>query len=194
MKKTFVYCFILLLVSCGGGGQKVKETTKLQVPLNKADNNDLFNLSFGKLLGDYYSLKDNFITENDTLINNFAKQMMVDSDSLKFNELKADSAIILTAKSTAESISDELKGLIGERDLESQRKSFSTVSEQLYDLIRTVQYDKSVVYHDHCSMAFNEAGANWLSNSSEIRNPYIPKKMPTCGSIMDTLDFSSKNK
>jgi hypothetical protein len=192
MKKTFVYYFILLLVSCGGGGQKVKEATTLQVPLNKSDNNDLFNLSFGKLLGDYYFLKDNFITENDTLISYFAKQLMVDADSLKFGELKADSAIILTAKSSAESISDELKGLLGEKDLESRRKSFSTVGEQLYDLVRTVQYNKSVVYHDHCPMAFNEAGANWLSNSSGIKNPYIPKKMPTCGSIMDTLDFSTK--
>ena len=60
---------------------------------------------------------------------------------------------------------------------------------QLFDLIRTVQYDKEVVYLQHCPMAFNEQGAEWLSNSTDIRNPYIPKKMLTCGEVKDSASF-----
>jgi hypothetical protein len=62
----------------------------------------------------------------------------------------------------------------------------------LYDLIRTVRYDRLLIYYNYCPMAFNDQGANWLSNSPEIRNPYIPKKMITCGEIKDSIDFRPK--
>jgi len=192
MKKLLVYASVLLIVSCSNADKKAKVTDEVQGPLNRTTNNEAFNQSFNKLLGDYYLLKDNFIAESDTMITHYAKQLMTDADSLKCDELKADSAIILTAKSSAESISGELKGLLGEKDIENKRKSFYTLSEQLYDLIRTVQYTKEVVYHYHCPMAFDQAGANWLSNSVEIKNPYIPKKMISCGEMMDSLSFTTK--
>ncbi|MFM9735850.1 hypothetical protein, partial [Streptomyces niveiscabiei] len=80
-------------------------------------------------------------------------------------------------------IAAELKGLLGEKDREEKRKAFQMASEQLYDFIRTVQYDREVVYHEYCPMAFNDQGATWLSNSSDIKNPYLPKKMLHCGEV-----------
>jgi Fe-S oxidoreductase len=117
---------------------------------------------------------------------------MTDADSLKLGELKADSAIVLTARSGAESMSDELKGLLGEKVIEEKRKSFYTLSEQLYDLIRTVQYDKGVVYHENCPAAFNNAGATWLSNVRDSKNPYLPVTKPDCGEVTDSLNFGAK--
>lgn len=191
--KKLVFCMLIAcLAACGGKDKKGNADVKPDGPLTKGNNDELFNQSFKKMLGDYYQLKDNFITEDDSLISFYSHNLMNDADSLKFSELKADSAIILTAKSGAESISAELKGLLGEKSLEEKRKSFYTLSEELYDLIRTVQYDKEIVYHDHCPMAFNNAGANWLSNSPEIKNPYLPKKMPGCGEVMDSLNFGVK--
>ncbi|MFX4520371.1 hypothetical protein ABTA72_19455, partial [Acinetobacter baumannii] len=64
--------------------------------------------------------------------------------------------------------------------------------EQLYDFIRTVQYDREVVYHEYCPMAFNDQGATWLSNSSDIKNPYLPKKMLHCGEVKDSIDLRVK--
>ncbi|GAC1439593.1 MAG: hypothetical protein NVSMB63_05040 [Sediminibacterium sp.] len=105
---------------------------------------------------------------------------------------QADTKIVATAKMYIVSISDELKGLMGEKELEAKRRSFQMVGQQLYDLIRTVQYDRAIVYHEFCPMAFNEQGADWLSNSSDIRNPYLPKKMLTCGEVKDSIDFRRK--
>ena len=192
MKKWVFYVIILLVVACGSKDRKVNLESKPEAPLSIANKDELFNQSFGKLLNDYYQLKDNFITEDDSLITYYANNLMTDADSLKFKELKADSAIVLTAKSGAESMSGELKGLLGEKNMEEKRRSFYTLSEELYDLIRTVQYDKQTVYHFHCPMAFNSAGATWLSNSPEIKNPYLPKKMPTCGEVTDSLNFGIK--
>ncbi len=38
-------------------------------------------------------------------------------------------------------------------------------------------------------MAFNDAGAYWLSKTSDIKNPYYGKKMLTCGEVKDSIDF-----
>jgi len=62
----------------------------------------------------------------------------------------------------------------------------------LYDLIKSVRFDKQIIYLEHCPMAFNQTGANWLSNTPDIKNPYIPKKMIDCGEVLDTLDFTKQ--
>jgi hypothetical protein len=191
MKKYFMYAAFLGLSACGSEEKAVIQDQP-QGPLAKSANSDVFNRSFGKVMDDYYALKDNFIAENDSLINLSARNLMVSADGLQLNELKADSNIVATAKTYADGISAEIKGLLGEKDREAKRKSFQMVGDQLYDLIRTVQYDRAIVYHPFCPMAFNDQGANWLSNSPEIRNPYIPKKMLTCGEVKDSIDFRPK--
>ena len=192
MKKLMLYGLVLLLAACGSSDEKAKEEPQPQVPLTKSANSEAFNQSFGQLLADYYSLKDNFIIEKEDAITQSAKKLMVSADSLKLGELKADSNIVNTARIYSLGISAEIKGLLGEKDLEAKRKSFQMVSDQLYDLVRTVRYDQAIIYHDYCPMAFNDQGANWLSNTADIRNPYIPKKMITCGEVKDSIDFRQK--
>jgi hypothetical protein len=82
--------------------------------------------------------------------------------------------------------------LLGVKLLDEKRRSFQMISDQLYDLVRTVRYDRQVVYHTFCPMAFNDEGAYWLSNSSDIKNPYFGPKMLTCGEVKDSLDFRVK--
>ena len=191
--KKIIYCASLaLLAACGGGDKEAKKEDIPQQPLAKSANSDVFNESFGKVLGSYYMLKDNFITENGEHILSAAKSLQGAVDSLKLNELKADSTVILTAGNYAQGISAELKGLAGEKNIEEQRKAFQMVSDQLYDLIRTVRYDRAVIYHEFCPMAFNDQGAHWLSYSSDIQNPYLPKKMLSCGEVRDSIDFRPK--
>jgi hypothetical protein len=192
MKRFVLYGLVLVLAACGSNDEKAKEEPQPQGPLAKSANSLAFNQSFGQLLAEYYSLKDNFIAENEVAVTQSAKSLMISADSLKLGELKADSNIVNTARIYSQGISSELKGLLGEKDLEAKRKSFQMISDQLYDLVRTVRYDQSIVYHDYCPMAFNDQGANWLSNTTAIRNPYIPKKMITCGEIKDSIDFRQK--
>lgn len=191
MKKFIVTSFILLVVACSGTDEKAKVETKPNEPLTKSKNSPQFNQSFSQLTDAYFLLKENFIAENDTAINATAKKLMLAADSLLFKELKADSSIIETATSFTQSLSAELKGLIGEKVLLQKRKSFNVVTDLVYNLIRTVQYDREVVYYQRCPMAFEEGDPNafWLSKSSDIRNPYHPKTMLTCGEVVDSLKY-----
>ncbi|MCW3088761.1 MAG: Co/Zn/Cd efflux system rane fusion protein [Sediminibacterium sp.] len=192
MKKYIIYGMAFVLAACSSNDQKEKTPEPAQVALTKSANSDAFNQSFGKLLDNYYALKDDFVAEKKAQVDSAAAIMLVSVDSLQLQELKADTNIVATAKTYTDGISSELKGLIGEKDIEAKRKSFQMVGDQLYDLIRTVQYDRAVVYHQFCPMAFNDQGANWLSNSPDIRNPYIPKKMLHCGEVKDSIDFRQK--
>src|SRR6187402_1248517 len=193
MKQYLLYGLSLLLAACGSSDEKAKEQLILpQAPLTKSANSDSFNLSFGKLMTDYYALKEGFVAEKDSVIAQSARSMIVSVDSLQLKALKADTNLVATALTYTLGISAELKGLLGEKKIEGKRKSFQIVSDQLYDLVRTVQYDREVVYLDYCPMAFNDQGANWLSNTATIRNPYIPAKMISCGEIKDSIDFRKR--
>jgi Cu(I)/Ag(I) efflux system membrane fusion protein len=45
------------------------------------------------------------------------------------------------------------------------------------------------VYYQFCPMMNNNKGAYWLSETSDIRNPYYGDAMLTCGETKDTLKY-----
>lgn len=192
MRKYLLYGIAVLLASCQNSDQKTTEPVSAHQPpvaLSQSANSEAFNLSFGDMLSQYYSLTDHFISENDTGIAAASQRLLLAADSLKLDELKADTNIVATARSYAIGISSELKGLLGETELELKRKSYQLVSDQLYDLIRTVHYDRQIIYQFYCADAFSDQGGTWLSHNKEIRNPYLPKKKLDCGELRDSLDF-----
>jgi hypothetical protein len=180
--------------------KEIKPEEKRQGPLTVSKNSDAFNNSFGRLLNDYYSLRDALVDWDTVKVNESAKLVEQHADGLALNELKADSSIILTAQNYASSISGEAKGLIGETAIEQKRKAFDMLTSEMYDLVRIVKYDREILYHIKCPMAFNDSvEAWWLSNSSKIINPYLGKKHPTyknkmlgCGEVVDSLNFARK--
>lgn len=72
-------------------------------------------------------------------------------------------------------------------DIEAQRKSFSTLSDNLYKSVKAFGLDGDVAFYTYCPMAFNNEGAYWLSDNKEVRNPYFGDKMLNCGQVKETL-------
>jgi hypothetical protein len=180
-----------------------KETPPVEVKdqalrINK--NSGVFNTAFAELMSKYYSLKDALV-EWDTLQADHAAYILGQAaDSLPLKELKADSNIVMTAKSLAASVGSEAKGFMGETSIEQKRRAFNALTDELYTLINTVRYDGETIYHVRCPMAFKDSEEGfWLSNNAKIINPYLGKKHPVykekmlgCGEISDSLDFSKK--
>lgn len=191
MKKIFLFTLPFFAIACSSDDEK-KPVEIPQAPLTQSNNGEVFNKKFEGLLSNYYSLQQSFVKEDTTAIGITAKALMLAADSLPLKLLKADTVIIETAKGNAQNISDDIKGLLGEKDLENKRKSFEIISNHLLELTRVVQYDRAVVYLIHCPMAFNNKGADWLSNSDEVINPYLPKIMPSCGEVKDSIDYRKK--
>ncbi len=68
-----------------------------------------------------------------------------------------------------------------------QREHFVMLSKDIADLIKTFGNGGQTLYKDFCPMANNGKGAIWISELKEIKNPYLGKAMPTCGSVKETI-------
>jgi hypothetical protein len=173
---------------------------KKDQPLSIGKNTGVFNTAFAGVMSDYYALKDALVDWDSTKAGEIAHGLALRTDSLPFRELKADTNIIATAKTFAAGVSSEANGLAGETSIEQKRREFNMITEQLYDLVRTVKYDGEIIYHVKCPMAFNESEeAWWLTDNSKIINPYLGRKHPKykekmlgCGEINDSLNFARK--
>jgi len=70
--------------------------------------------------------------------------------------------------------------------LEHIRREFNTLSQVLAYSIQQFGAE-GPVYRQFCPMAFEEAGAYWLSRDEEITNPYLPEDMLRCGDVIEPL-------
>ncbi|MEO6407020.1 MAG: DUF3347 domain-containing protein [Ferruginibacter sp.] len=68
-----------------------------------------------------------------------------------------------------------------------QREHFIMLSSDMADFIKTFGNAGQILYKDHCPMANDGKGANWISEVKEIHNPYLGAKMPSCGTVKATI-------
>ena len=170
------------------------------VALSISKNPEVFNTAFSVLLNNYYTLKDALVNADSTKAATDALAVVKAADAIPLDSLTADSSIVLTAKNFTGVLATEGNNVNKATSLEAQRRSFAVISDNLYSLLNTVRYDKEVVYHDLCPMAFNdEEQAYWLSRDSAIVNPYLGNKHPkykssmlVCGTLEDSVNFVGK--
>ena len=74
------------------------------------------------------------------------------------------------------------------KDLKSLREQFASFSSQLYQAEQAGDLTDQTLYLQHCSMAMNGQGANWLSLEEKVQNPYMGQRMPGCGKVQETLN------
>jgi len=203
MKKAFILIGVLALAL----GISYLVLHKNDAENNKGDERDpalqvgsktsAFNRSFELMLNDYFYLLDAFVANDSSQITQTASQLARSVDSIRFDQLKADSSLLLTAISVAQSIPPEIQGLKGEKTMEQKKRAFNMITQDLYSLILTIKYDGSIIYHMSCPTAFSDSTAgDWLSRSNNIVNPYQSKDdhtgkagKPDCGEIKDSLHF-----
>jgi len=155
-----------------------------------------FDKSIANVLNAYFELSDAFFNSDTARISIAAKNLSVSVDSIRFDQFKADSSLILTAVTVAQSIPSEITGLMGEKTMEQKKREFNMITADLYSLIRAVKYDGSIVYFMSCATAFTDSTeGDWLSRTTVISNPYSGKNnpdksgAPDCGEIKDSLRF-----
>ena len=85
---------------------------------------------------------------------------------------------------------DQLKGLdshagkiIQSEDVEDQRNQFDFLSQAMINSVKAFGTDEKTYYVQHCPMANDNQGADWISTEQQIRNPYFGDKMMKCGSV-----------
>jgi len=133
----------------------------------------------------YLSLKDAFVASD-------AEKVKAEASTTSQAVAKVDMKLLTGAAhndwmSYLAPIGKSLQEIQGSSDLAAQRRAFSTLSDNLYKSIKAFGLSGGEAYYEHCPMAFNNEGANWLSDKEAIRNPYFGDEMLTCGYVTEKL-------
>jgi hypothetical protein len=201
--KKFLTVLLLLAVVIAGlwlsffKNKKDPDPGPKQQPLAVSKHSDIFNISAQKMIGSYYSLTEGFVLWDTVSVNKYAQELKVNLDSLRLDQLQKDTVIYQTASSVWANAKAEIDGLLKDGSLEEKRLALNSLTQYIYDLLRTIRYDQSKIYFQECPMAFGEEQpGNWLSKTPAVRNPYLGTQHPKykdgmvgCGGPKDTLNF-----
>jgi len=129
----------------------------------------------------YINLKNKLVNDDTNGAADKAKILLASFNRFNTNVLNAKQKkdyldIAESAKENAEHIGDNAG------KLDHQREHFVLLSKDTNDLIKLFG-TKQKLYQDFCPMADDGKGAIWISETKEIKNPYLGAKMPTCGSV-----------
>ncbi len=157
---------------------------------------DVFNQSFDTVLNNYFSVKAALVEADTSTVKSNAVLFLNSLNRLPIGDIQKNSPDIYGGVSML--VNDlvlNTQRLLTQTDIVEMRQDFRMVSENLYPLLKTIHYTGAKVYWQTCPMAFGkDQGANWLSNTAEILNPYLGKKHPIhkdkmldCGEIVDSI-------
>ena len=144
----------------------------------------------------YFNMSSSFVDADTANAKENCRKFIQLMDSIPLDELKKDTASIYEAAAGSFSgITDNAKSLLMQTNITEMRKDFSMVSENLYPFFKLINYEGENMYWQNCPMAFGEDnGANWISSSKIIINPYLGKNHPEfkgtmlhCGLVKDTI-------
>ncbi len=131
---------------------------------------------------------DNYLQLKNALANDDASAAATSAKSIMAGMSKVDvAALTPDQKKVYSNIADDLKENAehiskNAGKIAHQREHFAMMSDDVFDLVKGFGAAKPL-YQDHCPMAQEGKGADWLSETKEIHNPYLGKKMPDCGSV-----------
>ena len=137
-----------------------------------------FQDGFVKALGDYFQLKDALVASESEKAQNAARTTL---KSLPKNDLDG------MAADHFKKVQEMLDAISRNDNLENQRAHFVILSENMIAITSNVDSLGQTIYVQHCPMADSNKGADWLSLSSEVRNPYYGDAMLTCGEVIKEL-------
>lgn len=175
--RFFLFLLVVALAACKDDQKKSTIAPGTASPdSSKLTNADSADTSAGSnLTGFYLEIKNALADDNGGAAATAAKSFIGElekRDSLDEN--------LQDAKEMAEHISTN------KNDIEHQRFHFQMLSDDMYDLLKRSTRNKPL-YQDFCPMYRKNKGATWLSETEDIRNPYLGKKMPSCGEIKEVL-------
>jgi hypothetical protein len=168
--------------------QKQNSDTMASTPSTDKDvatqtTND--NAAIKKIVDGYLQIKNALTNDNGSDAAAGGKAMVAAMSQLN------TSAFTEVQKKTYNDMQDDLKENaehIGENadKIAHQREHFDMLSQDVYDLVKTFNAGEKL-YKVYCPMYNKGKGAFWISETKEIKNPYLGKEMPTCGEIKEEI-------
>ena len=190
---TFAALAVLLTASCNSQEETTTSETaetsnNTPAPAPQSSLGEEGTQKLMAVVSDYYSLKDALVATNAQQADEAAVKFMSEVSNMK-SYLSADSASGQALMPYLDTLSMGSKQIILVKDetTEQKRIHFEKVSDAMFGMLRAADLKNAGVYRQYCPMAFNDEGAYWLSDVTDIKNPYFGKKMLECGEVTDSL-------
>ncbi len=189
MKNIFfaIAISVITFAACNNSSNKSGEANKINNDSTHAttETNAVTASPLGGIVANYLQMKNAFANDNDKDAATAGNDMLKTFKNFDESSLSADK------KKTYEDIADDAKEHaehigMNAGNIKHQREHFDMLSKDVYDMVKTFGAGQQL-YKDFCPMYNNNKGAIWLSETKEIKNPYLGKKMPTCGSVKEEI-------
>ena len=177
--------------SCNNNASDEKKDmdVKKEAPENEMQSNPSQTQSktpLNGILTGYLQVKNALANDNGSDAANGGKTITdamakLDQSSLSATQKKAYDDVADDMKENAEHINENSDKIA------HQREHFEMLSQDIYDLVKSFKGTQTL-YKDFCPMANDNKGAFWISETKEIKNPYLGKKMPTCGDVKEEIN------
>ena len=195
------YCYFVIIIFILGSCNNTKSPTNspestVNLPSVTVSIPDSTNIAIDSMLSAYYNLKSSLV-EADSVASLLSSETFYSSVNTVDLKSISDTSLAKKLQSTLDSLNVYAIAAQQSSTISDKRIQLNNITRQLYSLLQDAQYHKKRVYYQKCPMAFhdNEEGF-WLSNVSEIENPYLGKKHPTyqsgmlhCGEVVDSIAY-----
>ena len=132
----------------------------------------------------YFLVKDALITSNGNSMASASKELVTAINNVKMDKLDMD--VHMVWMKVVNTIQKDAENIANTKDVKIQRDHFTSLSKEIYTLIKISKYENPV-YYQFCPMFNDGKGANWLSKENAVKNPYYGSMMLNCGKTVETI-------
>lgn len=133
------------------------------------------------LVLEYIALKNALVDDDITAAKTSAKAFRDNLSTISLSLFTGESHNVWMKYNSR--IAQSIKQVADAENIAEVRSNFLALSEAMIGLVETFRPIAENLYIQHCPMANSDKGADWLSLSKEIRNPYFGEAMLTCGEV-----------
>jgi Cu(I)/Ag(I) efflux system membrane fusion protein len=187
---------VALMVACSGNktetaesqdqGKEAAPAATTTTDIKEFDDVDAsVKAQLNGFLSDYFDFNQALIEDNQDGAKEAARKLSASVSKFDMSTLQGEQMEFYHTQ--AAKLEQGLNGVEQSADIEEIRIELSTISEAMYALVKAYHPNESELYYQFCPMAKNNIGANWLSSSKEIVNPYMGQRMLKCGNTQETI-------
>ncbi len=136
------------------------------------------------LFSNYMELKDALVNDDFQNVKSEGKELRQAIDQIQVAALSDEVKALL--KINIPKLQSAADRLIKAASIDAARNEFIGLSNTMIDLAQSTR-PMDGMYIQHCPMANSNQGADWLSLSTEVKNPYYGASMLNCGEVTEKI-------
>ncbi len=188
MKYYLLLLFGVTIISCNTSEKTNEQDAETNsVSIAQYSNVDHVSLDrINSIYQEYINLKNALVQTDPAKASEAARVLSQTAKEFNYEPLEPDARVFL--EESIASVDEHAESIAGSTNIEQQREYFQSLSKDMYYVMKSFDVGNEPVYYQYCPMAFDDAGAYWLSSEKQIRNPYFGDVMLKCGEVREVIE------